>query len=41
MADQATNKQRIRDLLAAVDAGDLEAALAFYSSACQGEAPTT
>jgi len=25
------NKQRIRDLLAAVDAGDLEAALTFYS----------
>ena len=31
MTQQENNKQRIRDLLAAVDAGDLEAALTFYS----------
>lgn len=31
MTQQAENKQRLRDLLAAVDAGDLERALAFYS----------
>lgn len=31
MTQQARNKQRIRDLLAAVDAGDLAGALAFYS----------
>lgn len=31
MTQQARNKQRIRDLLAAVDDGDLAGALAFYS----------
>ncbi|MBX9600322.1 MAG: ester cyclase [Bryobacteraceae bacterium] len=31
MTEQELNKQRIRDLLAAVDAGDLDKALAFYS----------
>ena len=31
MTEQEENKQRLRDLLAAVDAGDIERALAFYS----------
>jgi predicted ester cyclase len=31
MTEQATNKARIRELLAAVDAGELEAVLSFYS----------
>ena len=31
MTEQEENKRRLRDLLAAVDAGDIERALAFYS----------